>query len=70
MDLKDRAMRITFHPEADHTVSVVHSAEFKHGRITVRFQLPDKENSIEFNVADQESKEVHAAHLCMVKINT
>ena len=34
VDLKDGAMHITFHPVADHAVSVVHPAEFTDGRIT------------------------------------
>ncbi|YCM42073.1 family 16 glycoside hydrolase [Verrucomicrobiaceae bacterium 227] len=70
VDLKDGAMHITFHPEADHAVSVVHPAEFQDGRVTVKFMLPKKEDSLGLNFADLQFKEVHAGHLCMVKINT
>ncbi len=70
VDLKDGAMHITFHPVADHAVSVVHPAEFQDGEITVRFKLPKAEDSIGFNFADMKFKEVHAGHLCMVKIST
>jgi hypothetical protein len=70
VDLKEGAMHITFHPEADHAVSVVHPAEFQDGRVAVRFKLPNEEDSIGFNFADLKFKDVHAGHLCMVKINT
>ena len=67
---QEGAMHIIFHPEADHAVSVVHPAEFQDGRVTVRFKLPNEEDSIGFNFADLKFKDVHAGHLCMVKINT
>ncbi|MEN8693513.1 MAG: family 16 glycoside hydrolase [Akkermansiaceae bacterium] len=70
VDLKDGAMHITFHPEADHAVSVVHPAEFQNGKITLRFMLPNKEDSLGLNFADLKYKKVHAGHLCMAKIDT
>jgi hypothetical protein len=39
VDLKNGAMHITFHPIADHAVSVVHPIEFQDGRVTLRFKL-------------------------------
>lgn len=70
VDLKDGAMHITFHPSADHAVSVVHPAEFQDGRVTLRFQLPTEQDSLGLNFADLKFKEVHAGHLCMTKIST
>jgi len=70
VDLKDGAMHITFHPVADHAVSVVHPAEFQDGRITLRFNLPTEADSLGLNFADMKFKEVHAGHLCMTKIST
>ena len=70
VDLKDGAMHITFHPSADHAVSVVHPAEFQNGRVELRFMLPTKEDSLGLNFADLKFKEVHAGHLCMTKIST
>lgn len=70
VDLKDGAMHITFHPSADHAVSVVHPAEFHNGRVELRFMLPTKEDSLGLNFADLKFKEVHAGHLCMTKIST
>lgn len=70
VDLKDGAMHITFHPEADHAVSVTHPAEFQNGKVTLRFMLPTEKDSLGLNFADQQFKEVHAGHLCMTKIST
>jgi len=70
VDLKDGAMHITFHPVADHAVSVVHPAEFQDGKVTLRFKLPTATDSLGLNFADQQFKEVHAGHLCMTKIST
>lgn len=70
VDLKEGAMHITFHPSADHAVSVVHPAEFQNGRVTLRFQLPTAEDSLGLNFADLKFKEVHAGHLFMTKIST
>ncbi len=70
VDLKDGAMHITFHPEADHAVSVVHPAEFQNGKVTLRFQLPTEADSLGLNFADLKFKEVHAGHICMTKIST
>lgn len=70
VDLKDGAIHITFHPVADHAVSVTHPAEFQNGKISVRFMLPTEADSLGLNFADQQFKEVHAGHLCMVKVST
>ena len=70
VDLKNGAMHITFHPVADHAVSVVHPIEFQDGRVTLRFKLPTEKDSLGLNFADQKFKEVHAGHLCMTKITT
>ena len=45
VDLKDGAMHITFHPAADHAVSVVHPVEFQNGKVSLRFQLPSEKDS-------------------------
>ena len=70
VDLKDGAMHITFHPSADHAVSVTHEAKFKNGIVALRFMLPNKDDSLGLNFADLDLKEVHAGHLCMTRINT
>ena len=70
VDLKDGAMHITFHPSADHAVSVTHEAKFQNGMVALRFMLPNKEDSLGLNFADLDYKEVHAGHICMARIKT
>jgi hypothetical protein len=69
VDLRDGAMWIVTHPEADHAASVTHPAEFKDGRVRMRFMLEDSRDSLGLNVADLQCKEVHAGHLCAVRIH-
>jgi len=70
VDLKDGAMHIAIHPEADHAVSVTHEAKFKNGRVDLRFKLENKDDSLGLNFADLDLKEVHAGHLCVTRIGT
>lgn len=70
VDLKDGAMRIFIHAEADHAVSVTHPAEFTDGAVSLRFMLEDAQDSLGLNFADLEFKEVHAGHLCAARIST
>jgi hypothetical protein len=55
-DLHDGAMYIFTHAEADHAASVTHSAEFKNGRVRMRFKLEDERDSLGLNFADLQSK--------------
>ncbi len=66
VDLKDGAMHIQFHPEADHAVSVTHPAEFRDGTIAMRFMLEDEQDILGLDFADLSLKEVHAGHLFKV----
>lgn len=66
VDLKDGAMHITFHPVADHAVSVTHAAEFLDGAVEMRFQLTQEKDVLGLNFADLRYKEVHAGHLFKV----
>ena len=69
VDLKEGAMRIFIHAEADHAVSVTHPAEFTDGAVSLRFMLEDAQDSLGLNFADLEFKEVHAGHLFAAKIS-
>jgi len=69
VDLKDGAMRIFIHKEADHGVSVVHDAEFTNGAVGLRFKLEAKDDSLGLNFADLKFKEVHAGHLFAARIH-
>jgi hypothetical protein len=70
VDLKDGAMRIFIHAEADHAVSVTQPFEFKNGAVTLRFMLETVQDSLGLNFADLEFKEVHAGHLFAARIST
>jgi hypothetical protein len=69
VDLRDGAMYIYMHAEADHAVSVTHPAEFTNGAVGLRFKLEDAKDSLGLNFADLGFKEVHAGHLFVAKIS-
>lgn len=69
VDLRDGAMHIYIHAEADHGVSVTQPAEFTDGAVGMKFMLEDKKDSIGLNFADLKFKEVHAGHLFVAKIS-
>ena len=69
VELKDGAMRIFISPRADHSVTVMHAAEFKDGAVALRFLLEDEQDSLGLDFADAQCKEVHAGHLCAVKVS-
>ena len=69
VDLKDGAMHIFIHEEADHGVSVVHDAGFTDGAVELRFKLEAKGDSLGLNFADLKYKEVHAGHLFAARIH-
>jgi hypothetical protein len=68
VDLKDGAMRIFIHAEADHAVSVTQPAAFTDGTVALRFMLEDPKDSLGLNFADLEFNEVHAGHLFAAQI--
>ncbi len=70
VDLKNGAMYIFMHKDADHAVSVTHPAEFRDGAIELRFMLEDAKDSLGLNFADLKYKKVHAGHLFLAKVNT
>lgn len=69
VDLRNGAMYIFTHPEADHAASVTHPAEFTNGTVRLRFLLEDERDSLGLNFADLECKEVHAGHLFAARIS-
>lgn len=70
VDLKDGAMYITLHAEADHAVSVTHPAEFTDGAVELRFMLENEQDTLGLDFADLGFKEVHAGHLFKVDVGT
>ncbi len=69
VDLRDGAMFIYIHAEANHAVSVTQPAEFTDGAVGLRFKLEDKRDSLGLNFADLQFKEVHAGHLFAAKVS-
>lgn len=69
VDLKDGAMRIFIHEEADHGVSVKQEVAFTDGAVGMRFMLEEARDSLGLNFADLKFKEVHAGHLFVTKIS-
>jgi hypothetical protein len=69
VDLRQGAMYIFLHPEADHAVSVVHAAEFTQGKVALRFMLEDPRDSLGLDFADPQCKDVHAGHLFAVRVS-
>lgn len=63
VDLRDGALFIYLHPEANHAVSVTQPAEFTDGSVRLRFRLDHTLDSLGLNFADLQCKEVHAGHL-------
>ncbi len=70
VDLRDGAMHIYIHKEADHAVSVTHPAEFKDGIVRLRFMLENKDDSLGLNFADLKYKKVWAGHLFIARVGT
>lgn len=70
VDLRDGAMYIYIHEEADHGVSVTQPMEFEDGSVGMRFMLEHEKDVLGLNFADLQYKKVHAGHLFMTKIST
>ena len=68
VDLRDGAMYIYIHKDADHGVSVTHPAEFRDGTVAMRFMLEHKDDTLGLNFADLQCKEVWAGHLFKVTV--
>lgn len=69
VDLRDGAMYIFIHAEANHAVSVTHPAEFTDGTVSLRFMLEDAKDSLGLDFADLGCKEVHAGHLFAARVS-
>ena len=70
VDLREGAMYIFIHEEADHGVSVTQPMEFAAGTVAMRFMLEHEKDVLGLNFADLKCKEVHAGHLFAAKIGT
>lgn len=67
-DLKDGALYIKMAKEANHGVSVLHTAPFDDGVVKVKFNIQTKKGT-KFNFNDPKAKHIaHAGHVCSVAI--
>lgn len=69
VDLRDGAMHIFISAEADHAVSVTHTAEFTDGAVALRFKLEDARDSLGLDFADLSRKDIHAGHLFAARVS-
>ena len=69
VDLRDGAMYIYTHKDANHATSVRHAFAFTDGTIGMRFKLEAEDDSLMLNYADLGLKTVHAGHLFKVLVN-
>ncbi|MDF1740695.1 MAG: hypothetical protein P1U86_16155 [Verrucomicrobiales bacterium] len=69
VDLRDGAMYIYTHKDANHATSVRHAFAFTDGTIGLRFKLEAEDDSLMLNFADLDLKSVHAGHLFKVYVN-
>ena len=67
VDLREGAMHVTKHAEADHGVAIFHDAAFQDGRVELRFKLGQGDD-LGVDFVDRELKTVHAGHLCMARV--
>ncbi|MEY3852370.1 MAG: hypothetical protein RI910_1350 [Verrucomicrobiota bacterium] len=70
VDLKDGAMHIIMHADADHAVGVGHVVEFRDGEVEMRFMLEDAQDVLGVDIADPECKQVHSGHLFKIDVGT
>lgn len=66
VDLIDGTMFVFKHKTADHSVSIVHPANYKDCRVQLRFRLDNERDDLGIDFADMDFDGVHAGHICKV----
>ncbi|MCM8542015.1 MAG: hypothetical protein NE328_17230 [Lentisphaeraceae bacterium] len=69
VDLRDGAMYIYTHAEADHAAVAKHPIGFQNGTISMKVKFESAKDSMNINIADSKEKSVHAGHLFNVTIS-
>lgn len=67
VDLKDGAMHVTKHAQADHGVAIFHDVAFQDGAVELKFKLGAGDD-LGLDFVDRELKTVHAGHLCVARV--
>jgi hypothetical protein len=65
--LRDGAMQVIKHAEADHGVAIFHDVAFQDGAVQLRFKLGAGDD-LGLDFVDRELKTVHAGHLAMARV--
>jgi hypothetical protein len=65
--LRDGAMHVIKHAEADHGVAIFHDVAFQDGAVQMRFKLGAGDD-LGLDFVDRELKTVHAGHLAMARV--
>lgn len=68
VDLRDGAMYIYTHAEADHAAVAMHDFAFQNGTISMRVKFENVKDSLNINIADPSEKSVHAGHLFNIEV--
>jgi len=68
--LKEGALYVVTHKEANHATSTRHTFQFTDGSIALKFKLDHDDENLNLNFADMTLKEVHAGHLFSVSVNS
>ncbi|MCM8528265.1 MAG: hypothetical protein NE327_17205 [Lentisphaeraceae bacterium] len=69
LDLRDGALYIYTHAEADHAAVAKHKIGFHNGTISLKFKFESSKDSMNINIADSKEKSVHAGHLFNVTVS-
>lgn len=69
LDLREGALYIYTHAEADHAAVAKHSIGFKNGTISMKIKFEASSDLININIADSKEKSVHAGHLFNVTVS-
>ena len=69
LDLKDGALYIYTHAEADHAAVAKHDFKFQNGTISMKVKFESAKDTMNINIADPKEKSVHAGHLFNVTIS-
>ena len=64
--IKDGAMHISTPEKAGHRASIRHDLGFKNGTVSMKILLPNDDDTLTLDYADQKEKSVHAGHLFSV----
>ena len=68
IDLRDGAMYIYTHAEADHAAVAKHDFAFQNGTFSMKVKFENTKDSLNINIADSKEKSVHAGHLFNIEV--